>query len=151
MKKSISILFITLRLVLGGMMLYGGISKFTKPAPSPDTMLIMEESEKTELLQNQEGLKIKNYIFGMKQSGFAWHIVGVAEILGGILLISQLFSLVGALIVLPVTLHIFLFHLLLEPDEKGELGLALLYFLINLLLIFKEYKLVKQLLKIKYW
>jgi uncharacterized membrane protein YphA (DoxX/SURF4 family) len=151
MKKIINSLFIVLRLLLGGIMVYGGIGKFTKPTPNPNAMFIMEESKKTELLQKEQELKITNYIFGMKQSGFAWGLLGATEIVGGILLISQLFSLVGALIVLPVTLHIFLFHLKLEPDQVGELGLTFLYLLINLLVIFKEYKLIKPLLKIKFW
>lgn len=151
MKKTINITFIVLRMVLGGMMVYGGIGKFGKPTPAANTMLVMEENKKQELLQNEEVLKIKNYFFGMKQSGFAYELLGIAEILGGILLLTQLFSFIGALILMPVTLHIFLFHLNLEPNEIGELILSTLYLIINLTLIIKEYKLLKPLIKIKVW
>ena len=151
MKKTINITFIILRLILGGMMVYGGIGKFGKPTPAPSSMLTMEETKKQELLKNEDVLKIKNYFFGMKQSGFAYELLGIAEILGGILLLTQLFSFIGALLLMPVTLHIFLFHLKLEPNEMGELLLSLFYLVINILLIIKEYKLFKPLIKIKVW
>ena len=151
MKKTISITFIILRLVLGGMMVYGGFGKFGKPAPAPSSMLTMEESKKQELLQKEDVLKIKNYFFGMKQSGFAYELLGLAEILGGLLVLSQLFSIIGALILLPVTLHIFLFHLKLEPNDKTELILAFLYLAINVAILLKEYKLFKPLIKVKVW
>jgi uncharacterized membrane protein YphA (DoxX/SURF4 family) len=151
MKKSINITFIILRLILGGMMVYGGIGKFTKPAPLPTKMITLSEQDKQELVNKPDELKIRNYIFGMKQSGFAWELLGVVELLGGLLLISQIFSFIGALVLLPVTIHIFFFHLRLEPNETGDLVIALVYLLINLTLIFREYKLFKPLLKTKFY
>ena len=44
MKKSISIIFIVLRLMLGGVMIAGGIGKFLKPLPSPTEILQKAES-----------------------------------------------------------------------------------------------------------
>ena len=151
MKKTISITFIILRLFLGGMMIYGGIGKFGKPTPPANTMLVMEENKKQELLQNEEVLKIKNYFFGMKQSGFAYELLGIAEILGGLLVLSQFFSVIGALILIPITINILLFHLKLEPNDISELVMSVLFFTINWALLFKEYKLFKPLLKIKIW
>ncbi len=151
MQKINNITFIVLRLILGGMMVYGGIGKFGKPTPVPNSMLVMEEGKKQELLQKEDVLKIKNYFFGMKQSGFAYELLGVAEVLGGLLVLSQLFSIIGALILLPVTLHIFLFHLKLEPNDTTELILSFLYLAINAALLLKEYKLFKPLIKIKVW
>lgn len=144
-----NIFFIIIRFALGALMIWGGINKFAKPMPQPDKMISLTESERTELLKNSDELKLKNYIFGMKQSGYAWQVLGIAEILGGLLLVTQVFSFLGALILLPVTLHIFLMHFFLEGHETSEVILTGLYFLANLLLILKEYKYFKPLLKLK--
>ncbi len=144
-------LLITLKLGLGGMMVYGGIGKFTKPIPQVTEMILLENADKKDLLDEPEKLKIKNYVFGMKQTGYAWQVLGIFEIIGGLLLLSQLFSLIGSFILLPITLHIFLFHLFLEQHEIGELILVSLYFILNLLFIGLEYKKLKPLFKIKVW
>jgi uncharacterized membrane protein YphA (DoxX/SURF4 family) len=151
MKKTMNITFNILRLFLGGMMVYGGIGKFGKPTPKADSTLVMEETKKQELLQNEEVLRMKNYFFGMKQTGFAYELLGIAEILGGLLVLSQLFSVIGPLILIPVTLHILVFHIKLEPNETKELLMSVLFFAINVVLLVKEYKSFKPLLKIKVW
>lgn len=150
--KPIAILMIIARLGLGGMMLYGGYQKFTKPTPAPTEMIDQIEKEgSAKLREDLQKLQRKNYTFGMRQTGFAWQLLGIAEILGGLLLISQFLSLLGATLVLPITLHIFLFHLFLEPDEVGELIETTLMFLANIAIIGKEYSKWKQLLWIKPW
>ncbi|WP_340066084.1 hypothetical protein [Ascidiimonas aurantiaca] len=48
-------------LVLGAMLFYGGFAKFSKPTPSPASMI--EKTEKgQDLTANMEVLKIRNYI-----------------------------------------------------------------------------------------
>lgn len=148
MKKTIRVTFIVLRLALGSLMVWGGIGKFTGSKPPADQMLTLSQEKKAALLGNPDALKIRNYIFGMKQSGFAWELLGVVEMAGGLLLISQFFSFLGALMLLPVTIHIFLFHLVLEPHEPGEVVLAVLYLIVNIALIVKEYRLFKPLIKL---
>lgn len=148
MKKTIRVTFIVLRLALGSLMVWGGMGKFTGSKPPADQMLTLSQEKKAALLGDPDALKIRNYIFGMKQSGFAWELLGVAEMAGGLLLISQIFSFLGALMLLPVTIHIFLFHLVLEPHEPGEVILAVLYLIVNLALIVKEYRLFKPLIKL---
>ncbi len=71
-------------------------------------------------------------------------MVGIAEILCGLMLVSQVFALLGAVMLVPVTLNIFLFHLFLEPHETGELLLTLLYLLANLFLIAWEFPKLKS-------
>jgi uncharacterized membrane protein YphA (DoxX/SURF4 family) len=150
--KPIAILFIVARLGLGAMMLYGGYQKFSKPTPPPTEIIEQVEKEgSAKLKEDLQKLQRKNYIFGMKQTGFAWQLLGVCELLGGLLLISQFLSLLGATLVLPITLHIFLFHLFLEPDEVGELVETALMFVANLAIILKEYPKWKSLLVIKPW
>ncbi|GAB4245502.1 MAG: DoxX family membrane protein [Saprospiraceae bacterium] len=148
--KSLTIFYIALRLFLGGYMVYGGIGKFTKPMPEPTTMIEQLENEGPEKLKSDmRTLKIRNYIFGMKQTGYAWQLVGIAEIVCGLLILSQYLSFIGAVMLVPVTLQIFFFHLYLEPDEMGELLLTASLLLANLLLIGKEWSRWKGLVLVK--
>ena len=113
MKKSISITLIVLRLFLGGIMIAGGIGKFRKPIPTPTEVLQKAESY-TSPNDTQKLQKIL-YISGSKQTGYFWELLGVCELLFGLLLVIQGTGFVGALLLLPITLNIFLFHLFLEP------------------------------------
>ncbi len=118
-----------LSLVLGGMLIYGGIGKFSKENPSPNQVVAkaqkFQQPEKTQTLQ-----KIL-YINGMKQTGYMWQFLGAIQILCGVLLISQVFTLLGAIMAFPIVVNIFFFHLFLEFDETGELLQTLGLLLIN--------------------
>ena len=142
--KALKIIQIIFCLLLGGMLLYGGSKKFTKPIPSP-TEIIEKVKAGQEIAPTEEILKIKNYIFGMKQTNFFWQFLGFVELLAGILLVSLVFSRIGALVALPITINIFLFHVFLEPDEVGELIQMLGLLLINMFLIASSYKIWKPL------
>ena len=132
------ILNFVLRLVLGGMLVVGGIEKFAKPMPPPTAQI--EQVKLGELTtENVKVLKIKNYIFGMKQTNYFWQFLGIIEIAFGLLLISQFFGLLGAIMALPVTINIFLFHVFLEFDELEEIIECALLLTFNLWLIGYEY------------
>jgi len=150
-KKTIkTIFFVTIRLILGGIMLYGGYQKFAKPMPEPTQIITeIEKDGSQKLTENTNKLIIKNYIFGMKQTGYFWQLLGVCEIVFGLMILSQYLSFVGAIMLFPITLHIFLFHIFLTPDNPVGIleGIGLL--LINFLLIAKEYKKFQTLLWIK--
>lgn len=134
----IRILNIFLRLFLGGMICYGGLQKFGGPTSEP-TEIIEKVKAGKEVAPNTDILKIKNYVFGMKQSGFFWEFLGAMEFLAGILILSQVFSIAGAFIALPLTINIFLFHFYLERGEIGELLMTFSLVLINLWLIIYSY------------
>ena len=128
-----------LRIVLGGMLVLGGVEKFAKPIPSPTSQI--EKVKSGELTtENVEVLKIKNYIFGMKQTNYFWQFLGIVEIAFGLLLISQVFGLLAAIMALPVTINIFLFHVFLEPNEIPDLIETFLILAVNIWLIAYEYK-----------
>ncbi len=136
MKKTIAILFILFRLFLGGMMIYGGIQKFEKPIPSPAEVLV--KAQKFSSSEKEETLQKILYISGAKQTGYFWQVLGICELLFGLLLLAQGTGFIGALFLLPITLHIFLFHLFLESDELEELIQTGLLFVINIGLILRE-------------
>ncbi|MEA1787254.1 DoxX family membrane protein [Arenibacter sp. GZD96] len=147
MQKSVSILFIVLRLILGGMMVYGGIQKFQKPIPTP--IAVVEKAEQFKAPEKESTLQKILYISGAKQTGYFWQVLGICELIFGLLLLLQGTGFIGALFLLPITLHIFLFHLFLESDEIQELIQAGGLFLINILLVLKEKAKWKSLLWIK--
>ena len=145
--KVTSIVFIVLRLLLGGFMIYGGIQKFQKPIPSP--VEVVETAEKFKTPEKESTLQKILYISGSKQTGYFWQVLGICELLFGLLLVFQGTGFVGALFLLPITLHIFLFHVFLESDEMGELLQTGGLFTINILLVLKERSKWKHLLWIK--
>jgi uncharacterized membrane protein YphA (DoxX/SURF4 family) len=134
----LAILFIILRLILGGFMVIGGVDKFKNDSPTP--IEVYQKASKFTEDQQQSTLQKILYISGMKQTGYLWQLLGVCEIVFGLLLIIQGTSFVAALFLLPITLNIFLFHYFLEPEEMPEFLQTASLFLINLLLVIKEYK-----------
>lgn len=147
MKKSISITLIVLRLFLGGVMIAGGIGKFLKPLPSPTE--ILQKAESYTSPNDTQTLQKILYISGSKQTGYFWELLGVCELLFGLLLVNQGTGFVGALLLLPITLNIFLFHLFLEPEKVGELVQWVLFLIINIVLVLHERSKWKHLLWIK--
>lgn len=147
MKKTLNVLFIIFRLILGGFMIYGGVQKFTKSNPSP--IEVVEKANKFKSPEKEPTLQKVLYINGAKQTGYFWEVLGICELLFGLLLLLQGTGFIGALFLLPITLHIFLFHLFLEPDELGELLQTGALFGINIVLVLKEQEKWKHLLWIK--
>tara|TARA_R110000868_G_scaffold257575_1_gene514738 strand:+ start:8256 stop:8705 length:450 start_codon:yes stop_codon:yes gene_type:complete len=147
MKIYIGILYIVLRLLLGGFMIYGGISKFEKPIPSP--MEVLHKAEKFSTPDKEPTLQKILYISGARQTGYFWQILGICELLFGLLLVFQGSGFIGALFLLPITLHIFLFHLFLEADELPKLFQTSALFVVNIVLVLKEKEKWKHLLWIK--
>jgi len=147
MKKTLKIVFIVLRLFLGGFMIYGGIQKFAKPSPSP--IEVVEKANKFKSPEKEATLQKILYISGAKQTGYFWEVLGICELLFGVLLLLQGTGFIGALFLLPITLHIFLFHLFLEPEEVKELLQTGALFGINIILVLREREKWKHLLWIK--
>jgi uncharacterized membrane protein len=85
----------------------------------------------------------------MKQTGYFWQLLGICEITFGLMILSQYLSFLGALMLFPITLHIFLFHVFLTPDNPVGILEGVVLLLINFLLIAKEYKKFKPLLWVK--
>ncbi|MEO9806183.1 MAG: DoxX family membrane protein [Reichenbachiella sp.] len=133
--SKIKILILVTRIALGGLFVYAGIQKFIPKPPRP----VVEQNVEIP----DHVVKIKSMIGGLKGTGYFWPLLGFAEILCGVLLLSQLYALLGAMMLVPLSLNIFLFHLYLEPHEMGELVLTGLYLIINLGLLFYDYPKLK--------
>lgn len=133
--NKLKILILVTRIALGGLFVYAGIQKFIPKPPRPVTEQNIELPDHI--------VKIKSMIGGLKGTGYFWPLLGVAEILCGVLLLSQVYALLGAVMLVPLSLNIFLFHLYLEPYEIGELALTGIYLLVNLALLFYDYPKLK--------
>lgn len=127
-----------LSLILGIILINGGIKKFKGQTVGPRHHL---ENIKNGDWDNTPDhvLRIRNYIFGMKQTGYFWQFLGISELLAGLLLATQLYRLIGLIISVPVTLQILLFHIFLEPHDIGELIYTALMFAVNIGLIAFHY------------
>ena len=128
------ILFYIPILFLAGMMIYGSISKFQKPNAAPEDVI-----EKAQEFVEKDKASIATlvlYVGGMRQTGYAWLLVGIAELLFGILLIIPKTRLIGCLALLPITLNILLFHIFLEPEHVGALVLSIALMITNIGLTF---------------
>lgn len=140
-------MFIIFRLFLGGFMIYGGVQKFENQNPTP--IDVVDKAEKFKSPEKESTLQKILYISGAKQTGYFWQVLGICELLFGFLLILQGTGFIGALFLLPITLHIFLFHIFLEPDEISELIQTGALFGINISLVLKEREKWKHLIWIK--
>lgn len=101
------ILFVV-TLLFGLMMVNSGLNKFFGYMPWPE----MPE-QATQLMQ------------AFMASGWVFPLVALAEIIGGILIVIPKYRALGAIIVLPVTVGIFLFHAVLDPQTVAA-GVILL-------------------------
>ena len=71
----------------------------------------------------------------MKQTGYMWLVLGICELIFGLLVIWKKTSLIGGVFLLPITLNIFLFHIFLEPDNVGELFLTFGLLAANIIIV----------------
>ena len=80
-----------------------------------------DELNSAQEINNPNIQKRRDYIRGMKATGYLWELIGVLEILGAALLLIRPLQFLGCAILWPITLNVFLFHAVLEPEEMGEL------------------------------
>lgn len=130
MKNKFFNLFIAiLSLALGVFFIYKGINKhFLSPCK-------VYESTSTIPVEYQ------NLITSLCSTGFT-KIVGVLQVLSGILLVLPRTRLLGSMILLPVIINIFLFHLILDnrPHELVETGIPLLATILIFASFYKKWK-----------
>lgn len=77
----------------------------------------------------------------MYRSGFYWHFIGVGQIVAGFLLMSQIFSTLGAVVYFPIILNIFV--LTTYFDSPGILAVTSLMLLANIYLLFWDWNKLK--------
>ena len=122
MKINMLIKFVPI-LFLAGMMIYGSISKFQEPTAKTEDVIAKAQNYLDDGQLSIASLVV--YVGGMRQTGYAWLLVGLSELIFGILLLIPSTRLIGGLFLLPITLNILLFHIFLEPENIKELLIAI--------------------------
>ena len=123
-------LYLLLSIIYGGMLASTGINKLlpkkSKILPMPE---MLPEAKRT--------------IKALVESGWIWDLVGISQIIGGLILIHPRFRALGSIVLLPVNIGIFLFHLIEDAPERIPMTVVIL--VINLLFIYIERKKYKPL------
>jgi len=135
MKKIETYLILILGIILGIFFIYKGINKnLISPCKVYDATSTLP-------------IAYQNLMTSLCTTGYT-KIIGVLEVLSGILLIIPRTRLLGSIVLMPVILNIFLFHLVIDnrPHELVETGIPLLA---NILIFAYYYPNWKNLLWVK--
>lgn len=133
---------IALSIAFGLFFMYAGIKKFI-----PKKARVSSTTELVDAVSNnkiEKPISFKLAVKALKASGYLY-MVGVFQILGGLLALFNTTRLLGLFVLLPLTINIFCFHLFMDNrmDENMETGLLLFA---NLLLVLFYTKKLKQIL-----
>ena len=129
MKNLSSLLLAILAAALGIFFMYKGINKhFLSPCKvyGPDSPLPLD---------------YQNLMSALCNSGFT-KVVGFLEVLAGLLLVIPRTRLLGAIVLLPVIITIFLLHAFVDnrPEELVETGIPLAITLVIFIAHYKDWK-----------
>jgi len=98
-----------MRILLGAILVVFGLNKFLSFIPAP------------ELPENAA-----NFINSLASTGYVLQVVGVIEILIGLLLLLNKWVAFALVVLVPISVNIFLFHLFLDiPGISGALLVAI--------------------------
>ena len=148
MKKNI---VLALSFYLGLVMAFSGLSKIINDKDLPDQYFLIEQYSGNTIEENitNYGLSLRydNFKFGLQQSGFFWQFLALSEFLFGLLLLFARTRIIGALLMLPITLNIFLMHAFLEIHEILELFYVFSLFCSNIIVTINYKDLLNQFIK----
>lgn len=120
---------IIVRLLLGLMFLFASVVVLFKLMPQPEPTG-----------------EVKVFMEGMEASGYLMTLVKITELICAIAFISGFFVPLAAVVIFPIIVNIFMFHLFLVPEG---LPLAILLLLGNLFLAYYYRDRYKAMLKAK--
>tara|TARA_B110000977_G_C11071993_1_gene489837 strand:+ start:284 stop:694 length:411 start_codon:yes stop_codon:yes gene_type:complete len=109
-----------IRFLLGLMMVNSGLNKFLHYMEMPEMA--------------QPALDLLG-AFG--DSGYMFPLIAIVELVAGILLLTKKFTALGAVLMMPITVNIFLVHAFLDP---AQVGMSVVLLLINITLLISERK-----------
>ena len=118
-----------IRIVLGVILLVFGLNHFFQFMPMP-----------------QPPEAAMNFMKALMNSGFVWGLLGVIEIIAGILLIIGRYVALGLILFAPVAVGILLHHLFL--DAAGGIA-GYIVFILEVLLVYAYFDVYKPLLNLK--
>jgi uncharacterized membrane protein YphA (DoxX/SURF4 family) len=102
--------------LFGLMFINAGLNKFFQYMPTPPDL--------------PEG--VVKLMTAFMETGYMFQLIAVTEIVGGILMLTNKFRALGALIILPVMVNILFFHIVIAPSG---IIMAIVLFAINIWVI----------------
>jgi putative oxidoreductase len=119
MKRSTQITWWALRIVLGLLMLLGAAVHVTNA---------------------KEGEMAKSaFITAMVDTGYLWPIIGITELLAGLAILSGRFVPLALIVLAPITLNIFLFHVFHPSPDGISIALAIIIPHLGLAWLYREH------------
>lgn len=140
--SKISVLHSIAAIALGLFFVYAGVKKFIPKPPKPNTAVeATVNAVQSDVYENP--LTFKLTIKMLKTSGFL-KMVGLLQILSGLLMVFSATRIIGLGLLLPVTINIFCLHAFMDnrPEELWETGT---YLLVNIVLLGYYCNSIKQL------
>ena len=125
MKQKINLI---LSILFGGLLANTGLNKLL-----PKDLKYMPKPEMLDAA--------KATMRALVESGWIWEMVGISQIIGGILLMIPRFRALGSIVLLPVNIGIFLFHAIQDAPERMPMSIMILA--INIWFVYdcrKKYK-----------
>ena len=110
MKQKINLI---LSILFGGLLANTGLNKLL-----PKDLKYMPKPEMLDAA--------KATMRALVESGWIWEMVGISQIIGGILLIVPKYRALGSIILLPVNIGIFLFHAIQDAPERMPMSIMIL-------------------------
>lgn len=110
MKQKINLI---LSILFGGLLANTGLNKLL-----PKDLKYMPKPEMLDAA--------KATMRALVESGWIWEMVGISQIIGGILLMIPRFRALGSIILLPVNIGIFLFHAIQDAPERMPMSIMIL-------------------------
>ncbi|MDB5257948.1 MAG: hypothetical protein JWM14_2643 [Chitinophagaceae bacterium] len=122
--KNLNLIHGLFAVLLALFFIYAGAKKFIPKPPRSEDKIALVEAVSSGVYAPPVAFKLT--MKSMSQTGFL-KMVGVFQILAGLLMLIPQTRLTGLLLLLPVILNIFTLHLFLDnrPDENIETGLCL--------------------------
>jgi len=125
MKQKINLI---LSILFGGLLANTGLNKLL-----PKDLKYMPKPEMLDAA--------KATMRALVESGWIWEMIGISQIIGGILLMIPRFRALGSIVLLPVNIGIFLFHAIQDTPERMPMSIMILA--INIWFVYdcrKKYK-----------
>lgn len=119
---------LVVRILLGLMLLVFGLNKFLQFMPMPEMPQLAGE-----------------FMGALVNSGYLMVVVAIVEVVTGVLLLINKYQALALVLVFPILLNAFLFHLFLDPSGIGG---ALLAITMNMYLLFINKESYKGLLSV---
>jgi uncharacterized membrane protein YphA (DoxX/SURF4 family) len=117
---------IVLRIAVGAILLYSGLLKINETLTHGGSLVQMAKPT--------EDIRYLTIVNETIRAKYFWPILGSVEVLCGLLIASQYLSLLGAILLMPITLNYVIYQVVSAHNLTG-LFLTLLFFISNILLI----------------